>query len=75
MQEVGEGPPGRTDDVAAHLMPPLAPQPSQPVARDGGEGAEEGGPGVGTPFVGQERGSKVVEGDCGEDGEMEGAGD
>ena len=74
MRDVSEGPPGRTDDVAAHLMPPLAPQPSQPVARDGGEGAEEMGPGVGAPFVGQERGSEVVQGDGGQDGEMEGAG-
>lgn len=48
-------------------MPPFAPEAAEAVVWDGGEGAEEEGPGVGGPFVWPE--VEAVEEEDGESGE------
>lgn len=48
-------------------MPPRPPQASEPLFTHGGEGTEEDGPGVRTPFIGPE--AQTAEEDDGDGGE------
>lgn len=54
--ELGERAAGDGGRVAHRLMPPRAPQPAHASVQHGGEGAEEHGPRVRAPDVGDQTG-------------------